>query len=126
MLQNSRQLRGHGAEAIDWNAEFAVIQSSGPRGGTRHIKESLFRVEGYQNVVVRRRTQITNQIVIVGFERSQDLPAEYFRCLLALVVQDEMAAFALDKISLDVLLALGFCQILLHGCIRTQIKRMLP
>ena len=126
MLQNPRQLGRHGIEAADGNAEFAVVEGSRPGGGARNVKESLLGVERYQNVVARRRAQITSQIVVVRFERGQDLSAECFRGLLALVVQDEMAAFALGEIGLDVLFALRLCQVLLHVWIGTQFERMLP
>ncbi len=56
----------------------------------------------------------------------QDLPTEGFGSLFALVVQNEMAAFALSEVGLDVLFALRFVKVLLDSGIGTQFEGMLP
>ena len=126
MLQNPRQLGRQGIEPADGDAELAVVEGPGPGGGAGNVKESLLGIERDENVIARWRTEITHQIVVVGLQRSQDLSTECFRSLLALVVHNEMAAFTLGKICLDVLLALRFFQVLLDGGIGTQFQRMLP
>ena len=101
MLQNVRQFRRHGTQAADRDAQLAVIDRSRPGGGVRDIEERLLGVQGYKNVVARRIAEIANQVVIVGFERSQDLSAKGFGSLLAFIVQNEMTAFTLGEIGLD-------------------------
>ena len=66
--------------------------------------------------------KIARQIVIVRFQRSQDLPAECFGGLLALVVQDEMATLTLSEIGFCILLALRLRQILLDVGIGPQLE----
>ena len=114
MLQNVRQFRRHGTQAADRDAQLAVIDRSGPGGGVRDIEEGLLGVEGDQNVVAGRIAEIANQVVVVGFERRQDLCAKSLGGLLALVVQNEMTAFALSEVGFDSLLALSFGQELLR------------
>src|SRR5258708_33242298 len=126
MLQYPRQLRRHGTDAVDRNAQLAVVDSSRPRRGTRNVKESLLGVERHKNIVAWRRTQTAREVVIARFQRGQYLPPEYLRALLALVMQDKMAALALREVSLDVLLALRFCQKALDRGIGTQFERVLP
>ena len=126
MLQNPSQFRCHGIESANRNTEFAVVERSSPGRRAGHIKESLFRVERHKNVVARGRAQVALQIVVIRFERGQDLSAEILGRLLAFVVEHEVAAFALGEIGLYTLLALRFRQVLLHGGIGTQIKGMLP
>src|SRR5712672_1387140 len=126
MLQHSGQFRRHGIEAADWNAALAVVDGSYPGRGPRHVKESLLRVERYKNVVAWRSSQSAIEIVVVRFQRGQDLFPEYFRALLALVMQNEMAGLALREGGLDVLLALRFCQEFLHCGIGSQFERTLP
>ena len=49
-----------------------------------------------------------------------------FRGLVPFIVKGEMAAFALGEFRLDILLALSFGQILLHGGIGAKFERLLP
>ena len=42
----------------------------------RDIEERLLGVERYENIVTRRVAEIANQVVVVGFERGQDLSAQ--------------------------------------------------
>src|ERR1700722_10916815 len=118
MFQNVSQLRRHGTQAADRNAEFAVVERSRPPGGMRYIEEGLLGVEGYNNVVAGRIAQIASQVVIVGFQCSQDLCTEEFRRLLAFIAQSEMTTFALREVRLDTLFALGFGQVLLNLGVR--------
>src|SRR5260370_2339321 len=126
MIQYPRQLRRHGTDAVDRNAQLAVVDSSRPRRGTRNVKESLLGVERDKTIVAWRRAHTAREVVIVRFQRGQYLLPEYLRALLALVMQDEMAALALREVSLDVLLALRFCQKALDRGIGTQFERVLP
>src|ERR1700733_1379165 len=122
MLQNPRQLGCHGSKAADRDAELAIVNSSRPGRSAGHIEKGLFGVERNKNVVARWRAEVAREIVIVRFERGQNLPAECLRSLFALVMQDEMAALTLGEVGFDILLALRFCQILLNDRIGAQFE----
>src|ERR1700731_287488 len=126
MLKHSRQRRGQRTETADWDAQFAIIDGSGPRRSARDVKESLFRVKRHQNIVARGRAQSSRQVVVVRLERRQDLSAECFRGLLAFIMQNEMAALALSEVSFGILLAFGFREILLNRRVGAQFQGMLP
>ena len=126
VFENVGQFGRHGTQPADRDAQLAIVDGSGPRGGMRHIEKCLLGVEGDQNIVARRVAEIASQVVIVGFERGQNLCPECFGGLLAFVVQDEMAALALGEVGFDILLALGFGQELLHRGIRSKFERALP
>src|SRR5580658_10442974 len=126
VLQNVRQFWGHGTQAADGNAQLAVIDRTRPGGGVGDIEESLLGVESYENVVAGRIAEITNQVVIIGFERGQDLSSKHLGSLFALIVQNEMTALALGEVGLDGLLALGFGEELLNRRIAAQLEGALP
>src|SRR5271167_831191 len=58
MLEHVREFRGHGTETADRDAQLAVIDRSGPRGGVGDIEESLLGVQGYKNIVAGRVAEI--------------------------------------------------------------------
>ncbi len=126
MLQHVGEFGCHGTETADGNAELAVVHRSGPGGSVGDIEKGLLGVESYENVVAWGVAEIADKVVIVGLERGQDLGAEHVGGLVAFVVQNEVAAFALGKIGFDFLLPLGLSQKLLHGGIGTQFKGAFP
>ena len=126
MLQNAGKFRSQRVQAADRNAQLAVIDRSGPGGGVGDVEESLLGVERDQNIVAGRIAEIANQVVVVRFERLQDLSAKGFGRLFAFIMQSEMSAFARGEVGLNRLLALGLGQKLLHRRVGAQFEGTLP
>ena len=93
MLQNVGEIRGHGTQAANRDAQLAVIDRARPGGCVGDIEESLLGIQSDENVVARRAAKVANQVVIVGFEGGDDLGAKGFGSLLAFIVQSEMDCF---------------------------------
>ena len=81
MFQNVGEIRGHGIQAADRDAQLAVIDRAGPRGCVGDIEESLLGIQSDEDVIARRAAEIANQVVIVGFEGGDDLGAKGFGSL---------------------------------------------
>ena len=91
-----------------------------------NVEEGLFGVERDKDVIAWRVAEITDQVVVVRFERLKNLGTQRFGGLMAFVVQGEMDALALGKLRFDILLALSFRQELLHLGIGAEFERALP
>src|SRR5579871_1402511 len=126
MLENVCQFGGHRTEATDGNPQLPIIHRAGPARRVRDIEESLLGIKRYENIVARRSAEIPDKVVIVRFEGCNDLSAQGFGCLFALVVKGEMLTLALRKLRFDVLFALCFVKKLFHRRIGSEFKRMLP
>src|SRR5215469_7773447 len=106
MLENMCQVRGHRTEATDGNPQFSVIHGAGPARRMRDIEEGLLRIQGHENIVAGRGSEVPDQVIVIRFESRKNLPAKHFGCLFALVVESEMLTFALREFRFNVLLAL--------------------
>src|ERR1700722_302905 len=126
VFQYPRQIGRHGTEAADWNTQLAIVDRARPTGSVGDVEEGLLGVEGNENAVAGRISEVASEIVVVGFEGGDNLGAEGFRGLLALIVENEVAAFMLSELGLNVFLALRFGQKLLHGGVGAQLQRTLP
>ena len=73
-----------------------------------NVEKCLLGIERHQDIVPGRIAEITNQVVIVGFERLKNLRAQCLRGLMAFVMQGEMHALTLRELRLGILLTLGF------------------
>src|SRR5579864_1739433 len=91
-----------------------------------NVEKCLFGIEGDEDVIARRIAEITDQVVIVGFERLKDLGTKRFGGLMAFIVQGEMDTLALGKLGFGILLSLGFRQELLHLGIGSKFERTFP
>src|ERR1700751_2310478 len=105
MFEHASKFGRDRREAADGNAKFAVVEGARPGGSVRDVKEGGVGVKRYQNVIAGRRSQIAGEVVIVGFERRQDLPAKCFGGLCSFIVEDEMPGLVLGEVRLGGLFA---------------------
>src|SRR5215471_10547462 len=120
------KFRAHRTQTTNGNPQLSIVHRTGPARRVRDIEKGLFGIQRYKNIVVRRSSEVSDQIVVVRFERAKYLPAKRLGCLLALVVKREMLTLALRKFRFDVLFTLGLGEKLLHCWIWPEFKRVLP
>ena len=72
VLQDVAQFAGDGREALNRDADAAVIERAGPTGRASDIGEGLIGVENHGDRLGRREIELRLKIAVMLFERAEN------------------------------------------------------
>src|SRR5947208_1001733 len=81
MFQNALQFRCHAGNALNRDAQLAVVQAAGPGGRFGNIEKLLLSVERDHHVFPWRIVEVACQLLVLLFQGPEQLALESEGCL---------------------------------------------
>src|SRR6478609_5820824 len=122
----SFEFRIHARNAANRNPQLAIVQRTRPRWRLCNVHEFSFRVKDDDNVLVWLEAELARNVLIGSLERRQNLLLQFWRSLVSLIMQCEVAALFAARFLFNLQFPFGFVEKAADGRIGREFLRALP